>query len=77
MNDGKIVEQGTHPELLALKGQYYNLASKSNAPTASIFSVICALFVIAYKSFLGTENLVHCGNNNHSSVVLTQKEASF
>lgn len=25
MDDGKIVEQGSHKELLALKGQYYDL----------------------------------------------------
>ena len=32
MNDGNIIEQGTHGELLAKKGFYYNLYNSQFAP---------------------------------------------
>jgi ABC-type multidrug transport system fused ATPase/permease subunit len=39
MDDGKIIEEGTHEQLMALNGEYANLyrlqTEQANTPTAS------------------------------------------
>lgn len=79
MNDGKIVEQGTHSELMALKGQYYNLASKSNWPIPGIyyiFYVRTAFAIKLYTILLGTEKSGNSVDDDHSCVEFAKKEVN-
>ncbi len=39
VGDGKVIEKGTHDELLALKGNYFNLWTSQNVSSLSSASV--------------------------------------